>query len=79
MQNQHRWGISTLGCPELSLPEAAALAERFGFRLLELRALSGNCKLAANLKLPENAGEFRRLAGEPFHFSAKRLQTALCI
>ena len=22
---------------------------------------------------------FRRLAGEPFHFSAKRLQTALCI
>ena len=64
MQDQHRWGISTLGCPELSLPEAAALAERFGFRLLELRALSGNCKLAANLKLPENAGEFRRLAGE---------------
>ena len=41
MQDQHRWGISTLGCPELSLPEAAALAERFGFRLLELRALSG--------------------------------------
>lgn len=32
--------------------------------LLELRALSGNCKLASNLKLPENAGEFRRLAGE---------------
>ncbi|HJH02572.1 MAG TPA: sugar phosphate isomerase/epimerase [Victivallis vadensis] len=64
MQDQHRWGISTLGCPELSLPEAAALAERFGFRLLELRALSGSCKLAANLKLPENAGEFRRLAGE---------------
>ena len=64
MQDQHRWGISTLGCPELSLPEAAALAERFGFRLLELRALSGNCKLASNLKLPENAGEFRRLAGE---------------
>lgn len=55
-------GISTLGCPELNLPEAAALAERFNFELLELRTLSGNCNLAANLKFPENTVTFRKLA-----------------
>lgn len=57
-------GISTLGCPEQNLPEAAALAERFGFELLELRTLSNNNNLAANLKLPVNAEPFRKLTAE---------------
>ncbi len=55
-------GISTLGCPELNLPEAAALADRFGFDRLELRALSGDCRLAAHLAEPVNREALKRLA-----------------
>ena len=42
-----RWGFSTLGCPELSLPEVCALAAEFGLPNLELRALSGRVDLPA--------------------------------
>lgn len=58
------WGISTLGCPDLNLSEAAALAERFDFNLLELRTLSGSCELAAHLRQPDNAACLRKLAAE---------------
>ena len=40
-----RWGFSTLGCPELSLPEVCALAAEFGMTDLELRALCGRVDL----------------------------------
>ena len=60
----HCWGISTLGCPELNLPEAAALAQRFNFSLLELRTLSGSCELAARLRQPDNVACLRKLATE---------------
>jgi len=31
------WGFSTIGCPELTLKEAAAIGEEFGFPMLEIR------------------------------------------
>ncbi|HEX3797782.1 MAG TPA: TIM barrel protein [Verrucomicrobiae bacterium] len=34
-----RWGFSTLGCPELSLPQVARLAAEFGVSEIEVRAL----------------------------------------
>ena len=42
-----RWGFSTLGCPELTLPEVCALAAEFGMPNLELRALCGRVDLPA--------------------------------
>ena len=40
-----RWGFSTLGCPELSLPEVCALSAEFNLPFLELRALSNRTDL----------------------------------
>jgi len=42
-----RWGFSTLGCPDLTLPEVCALAAEFGMPNLELRALCGRVDLPA--------------------------------
>ncbi len=58
----YTWSFSTLGCAELSLPEAVALAEKFDFPHLELRTLSNSLDLPAALELPENAAEMRKLA-----------------
>jgi len=41
--------VSTLGCAELDLDAAIALARRFGLRQLELRALAGRLDLPAYL------------------------------
>lgn len=41
------WCFSTLGCPELSLPEACALAAEFNIPALELRSLGGTVELPA--------------------------------
>src|SRR5579863_4423165 len=38
-RGQLRWGFSTLGCPELTLPEVCGLAREFNIRELEVRAL----------------------------------------
>ncbi len=56
--------ISTLGCPELSLPQAAALAAEYGVRKLELRALNGDCRLATHLREAENAEAFAAMAAQ---------------
>lgn len=39
-RDSFRWGFSTLGCPELTLPEVCRLAEEFGIRNIEVRALN---------------------------------------
>src|SRR3954469_3143689 len=44
-RGQLRWGFSTLGCAELGLPEICALASRFQFSELEVRALQGRVDL----------------------------------
>ena len=49
------WGISTLGCPELSLKEVAHLADRFGIFFLELRALENSLALESILMRPDNS------------------------
>lgn len=41
----YRRAFSTLGCPELSLDEAIALAERYQIDAIELRALGGQLDL----------------------------------
>lgn len=38
-QPKYQWGISTLGCHELTLNETCMLAERHGIHALEIRAL----------------------------------------
>lgn len=43
----YRRGFSTLGCPALGLPEAWALARRFGVDAIELRMLQGAVDLPA--------------------------------
>ena len=40
-----RWGFSTLGCPELSLPQICELLGEFGLRDLEMRAVDGRLDL----------------------------------
>ncbi len=40
-----RWGFSTLGCAELSLPEVCQLAAQFEFPEFEVRALQGRVDL----------------------------------
>ena len=40
------WGISTLGCPELSLPEICKLLGEFGLHEIEIRAVDGRVDLA---------------------------------
>lgn len=55
------WGISTLGCPELSLAEVAALADRFGIFFLELRALENSLDLVSVLTRKENPPLLARL------------------
>jgi sugar phosphate isomerase/epimerase len=42
--------FSTLGCPDLTLEETLALAERHGIDAVELRALGGTMELPAYLK-----------------------------
>jgi sugar phosphate isomerase/epimerase len=42
-----RWGFSTLGCPELTLPQVCTLAAEFGMPNVELRALCGRVDLPA--------------------------------
>jgi sugar phosphate isomerase/epimerase len=39
------WGISTLGCPELSLPQICKLLSEFGLRQVEIRAVDGRLDL----------------------------------
>jgi sugar phosphate isomerase/epimerase len=44
-KHELRWGFSTLGCAELSLPEVCELAARFSFPEFEVRALQGRVDL----------------------------------
>lgn len=39
------WGVSTVGCAELSLPQICDLLTEFGLRELEIRALDGSIEL----------------------------------
>ena len=39
------WGVSTLGCPELRLPQICKLLSEFGLRELEIRAVDGRIDL----------------------------------
>lgn len=39
------WGVSTLGCAELSLPQICELLSEFGLRELEIRAVDGRIDL----------------------------------
>jgi sugar phosphate isomerase/epimerase len=74
MTDQHRgfrWCFSTLGCPELSLPEACALARRFAIDGLELRSLNGRVDLP---KLFEEQGWD---ATAPGMFREQRLSPAV--
>lgn len=55
-----RWCFSTLGCPQLTLDEALSLAESWGFKGVELRALEGSVDLVE--VLGRRYGEPERLA-----------------
>lgn len=66
-QARFHWCFSTLGCPELSLPEACALAAEFHLPRLELRSLSNTVQLpelfASQGWSPARVGEIRRASG----------------
>lgn len=47
--NALRWGISSLGCPELTMEEICALAGRFGIHDLELRSVADRLDLPTYL------------------------------
>ncbi|MFA5262562.1 MAG: sugar phosphate isomerase/epimerase [Opitutaceae bacterium] len=47
MQPHYRRALSTLGCPDLSLNDVLALAERHGIDAVELRTLEGTTDLPA--------------------------------
>ncbi len=64
MKSDFQWGISTLGCPTCNLTEATALADRFDFPFLELRALGGSIDLPAELLKPENERMMQQLAAQ---------------
>lgn len=50
-----RWGFSTLGCPELDLAGATALADHFQLHYIELRALENTLDIASILQAPRQA------------------------
>lgn len=56
--------FSTLGCPETTLAEAFALAERHGLQAVEIRALEGTLDIVGRLEAafgsPEGLSEFLR-------------------
>ncbi len=64
--------FSSLGCPELTLPEVLALAERHAVAAVELRALAGSVELAdyfaREYGTPE--GLAARLRGSPVRIAA---------
>lgn len=55
-----KWTFSSLGCPELNLPEVISLAKRMGLENLDLRTLEGRVDLPALFR--EQYGEPERLA-----------------
>ncbi|MFZ5494659.1 MAG: sugar phosphate isomerase/epimerase family protein [Verrucomicrobiota bacterium] len=68
----YRRVISTMGCPELGLAEAAALARRHGLDGIELRSLGGTMDLPAH---------FAATYGTPDNLAAQKpamAVTALC-
>ncbi len=56
-----KWGLSTLGCHTLSLPEAVALADEYGFHFVEIRAVSGTLDLPEMFKREENRAALKKL------------------
>ena len=60
-----RWGFSTLGCPELDLAEATALADRFQMHHMELRALENTLDIAPILQAPRWAPLLEELPALP--------------
>ena len=59
-----RWGLSTLGCPELNLPQAVALADEYGIDFLEIRTIGNELDCQKTLFLPENEPAMRELAAK---------------
>ena len=57
-----RWGLSTLGCPEYSLPQAVDLADEYGIEFLEIRTLNNSVDCTETLRRPENLPAMKRLA-----------------
>ena len=49
-QSSLKWCFSSLGCPDLDLDEALALADRYGIEMVELRTLSGVVDIAPILE-----------------------------
>jgi sugar phosphate isomerase/epimerase len=66
------WGISTLGCAELSLPEICELLEQFGLHQLEIRAVS------KRLDLPQWASDAGWLPDRAAAFLARH-QVQFCV
>lgn len=58
-----RWCFSTLGCPDLTLAETVALANRFGLDAIEIRALSGSVDIVERLRCfqQQHSSDFFRL------------------
>ena len=56
------WGISTLGCPELNLPQAVELADRYGIKFFEIRTLNNTVDCQKTLYYPENEYVMRQIA-----------------
>lgn len=53
-----QWSFSTLGCPNLNLHQAMALAKKYAIKTIELRILHGSLNLAEALKA--ELGNFSR-------------------
>ena len=60
-KNTLTWGLSTLGCHTLSLPEAVALADEYDMHFVEIRAVSGSLELSEMFQREENREALRRL------------------
>ncbi len=56
-----RWGISTLGCPELDLAGAVKLADQYNMEFLEIRTLQNSNDAWDTLYRPENEPVLRKL------------------
>ncbi len=88
MQNKHsiirqlKWGLSTLGCPDLSLPQVMEIAARYGLDFLEIRALNNSINTFETLYYPENEPVMRKISAEnrcpvldsSFHLVANRME-----
>ena len=79
---QLKWGLSTLGCPDLNLPQVMEITASYGINFLEIRTLNNTINAFETLYYPENEPVMHEIAAgnrcpvldSSFHLVANRME-----